>query len=746
MAPAAQALPMETDAIAEQPAPVDPPAAAPPGEVSPAAPDNVSPPVIEGDPVAGGTLTSTGGRWNGAGWIKYRWIVDGVTVQAADHPVGEADVLHIDQSMAGKAVQLTVLASLEAQGLGTELAATPVTVRQGSFTGVSWNNAVIGKPVVGQALSLSAPRWSNSAVQGAATGFQWYRGAGPIAGATGPSHTVAAADDAQKLWAKVTLSAPGFTSVVLTSAQVTAGKGSSVTAPVPTVGGIAKVGQLQTANAGTWAPTGATLSYQWYRGTAAIVGAVSRTYTTTALDYGKTLKVRVRAAKSGYIALDRYSAARPIAAGTIAATKSLTVSGTHRYERTVKVSQGWTAGSTIRYQWYRNGVAIRGGTGYALYLSSGYIGARVNVKVTVSKAGYATRSATTPAITVGKALITLKTAPRITGATSLGSTLTANVGTYAPAPSAYAYQWYRNGAAITGARYRTYRLAAADNGRSITVRVSAGRIYSDTRVTMSPALKLPVWPVTVLRGDGTYRVGTQIKPGLYKATGGSFCYWARLRGFSGSTKDINKNDIVSGVTYVQIFPGDVGFKSSGCGGWTTVPSTGAKATRITKDGTYRVGIDILPGMYKATGTGNSCYWARLGGFGGSFGDINKNDIGPANTYVEILPSDVGFRSQRCGGWTRIAAPSQGHAPVPSTGARATSITADGTYRVGIDILSGTYYGNGAGDTCYWATLSGLSGSFDDIIENYFGSALTVVTIPSEAKGFEVSGCGALKRR
>ena len=193
-----------------------------------------------------------------------------------------------------------------------------------------------------------------------------------------------------------------------------------MTAPVPTVGGIAKVGQLQTANAGTWAPTGATLSYQWYRGTAAIVGAVSRTYTTTALDYGKTLKVRVRAAKSGYITLDRYSAARSIAAGTIAATKSLTVSGTHRYERTVKVSQGWTAGSTIRYQWYRNGVAIRGGTGYALYLNSGYIGARVNVKVTVSKAGYTTRSATTPAITVGKALITLKTAPRITGATSLG--------------------------------------------------------------------------------------------------------------------------------------------------------------------------------------------------------------------------------------------------------------------------------------------------------------------------------------
>lgn len=667
MAPAAQALPMETDIIAEQPtpapAPADTPAETPPAEitpvetppaeVTPAAPENVSPPVIEGDPVAGGTLTSTGGQWNGAGWIKYSWIVEGVTVQAADHAVGEADVLHLDPSMAGKSVQLTVLASLEAQGPGTELAATPVTVRPGTFAGVSWNNAVAGKPVVGQALSLSAPTWSDAAVQGAAIGYQWYRGSDPITGATGPSYTVAAADVAQKLWAKVMLSAPGFTSVELTSAQVTAGKGSFVAAPVPTVSGVAKVGQLQSANAGTWAPTGATLSYQWYRGTGAIVGAVGRTYATTALDYRKTLKVRVRAAKPGFTTLDRYSAARSIAAGTIAATRSLTVTGTHRYGQTVRVSQGWTAGSTIRCQWYRNGIAVRGGTGYSLYLNSGYIGARVSVKVTVSKAGYTTRSATTSAITVRKALTTLKTAPRITGATSLGSTLAANVGTYAPAPSAYAYQWYHNGAVISGARYRTYRLTTSDNGRSITVRVSASRIYSDTRVTMSPALKVPVWPVTVLRGDGTYRVGTQIKPGLYKATGtGNGCYWERLNGFYGGLDEINSNYFGTARTYVQILPGDVGFSSAGCGSWTTVPSTGARSTRITADGTYRVGIDILPGTYYGYGAGNSCYWATLNGFAGTLEEIIENDFGPAWTIVTIPSWAKGFEVSGCGTLTR----------------------------------------------------------------------------------------------
>lgn len=534
-----------------------------------------------------------------------------------------------------------------------ETAATPVEVPPGTFAGVNWSNAVAGKPVVGQTLSLSTPTWSNTAVQSAAIGYQWYRGAGSITGATRPSYTLATADDAQKLWAKVTLSAPGFTSVVLTSAQVTGGKGRFATAPVPTVGGIAKVGHLQTANAEMWAPTGATLAYQWYRGTAAIVGAVSRTYTTTALDYGKALKVRVRATRSGYITLDRYSAARSIAAGTIAATKALTVIGTHRFEQTVKVSQGWTAGSTLRYQWYRNGVPVRGGTGYALYLNSGYIGARVNVKVTVSKAGYTTHSATTPTITVGKAVITLKSAPRITGATSLGSTLTANVGTYAPAPSAYAYQWYRNGAGISGARYRTYRLNAADNGRSITVRVSASRIYSDTRVAMSPALKIPVWPVTVLRGDGTYRVGTQIKPGLYKATGtGSGCYWEAVSGFSGSLSQVNANYFGTARTYAQILPGDVGFRSDGCGSWTTAPSTGAKSTRITTDGTYRVGIDILPGTYYGYGAGDSCYWATLNGFRDAFDDIIDNYFGAARTIVTIPAGTRALEVSGCGTLTR----------------------------------------------------------------------------------------------
>ena len=165
MAPAAQALPMETGTITEPaPAPADPAPTAPvdpaptdpapadpapsdepsaeatptetapaevtpaetlPAEVTPAAPANVALPLIEGDAVVGGTLRLRRNQWTGAGWLQYSWIIDGAPVQTAGHAVGEADVLNIVPSMAGKSVQLTVVASSDAQSPGTDAQPRP---------------------------------------------------------------------------------------------------------------------------------------------------------------------------------------------------------------------------------------------------------------------------------------------------------------------------------------------------------------------------------------------------------------------------------------------------------------------------------------------------------------------------------------------------------------------------------------------------------------------------------------------
>lgn len=70
-----------------------------------------------------------------------------------------------------------------------------------------------------------------------------------------------------------------------------------------------------------------------------------------------------------------------------------------------------------------------------------------------------------------------------------------------------------------------------------------------------------------------------------------------------------------------------------------------------KDGTYRVGIDIQPGTYQAVAP-NDCYWQRLRGFSGGISDTIVNSFA-GQTIVTIAPTDAGFESERCGGWTKI---------------------------------------------------------------------------------------------
>lgn len=67
--------------------------------------------------------------------------------------------------------------------------------------------------------------------------------------------------------------------------------------------------------------------------------------------------------------------------------------------------------------------------------------------------------------------------------------------------------------------------------------------------------------------DGTYIVGTDIRPGRYRAPGTDLCYWARLRGFGGELDDIIANDLSDGSTIVSIARGDDGFTSNRCGEW-----------------------------------------------------------------------------------------------------------------------------------------------------------------------------------
>ncbi len=83
----------------------------------------------------------------------------------------------------------------------------------------------------------------------------------------------------------------------------------------------------------------------------------------------------------------------------------------------------------------------------------------------------------------------------------------------------------------------------------------------------------------------------------------------------------------------------------------TVPKTNRTNEEF---GTLMVGRDIHPGTWRGTAIG-SCYWARLSGFSGEFGDIitNNNVDEGAKFTITIKSTDKGLEiDSDCGTMTR----------------------------------------------------------------------------------------------
>lgn len=88
-----------------------------------------------------------------------------------------------------------------------------------------------------------------------------------------------------------------------------------------------------------------------------------------------------------------------------------------------------------------------------------------------------------------------------------------------------------------------------------------------TTVTVTPK---PAKPSGTIPGDGTFLVGSEIKPGTYRTKAGDACYWARSSGTSGDIGDIIANGNPRGSTVVTIKPTDKSFQTAYCAEWVPV--------------------------------------------------------------------------------------------------------------------------------------------------------------------------------
>lgn len=609
-----------------------------------------------GSVTAGMSILPDKGGWINAWANEIQWIIGGVKQEVqwdegsefgSDQDGGQPFTVPI--SAIGKTLVVRVLME---DGLGKTWVDefNLGIVKAKTFTAAPIP-AVSGTNTVGSKLTANAGNWAPKAT----LAYQWYRDGVLISGATAQTYTLIAADADKKIKVRTRGTASGITTVDKFSAERSIGAAKFGKAPNPSITGTASVGNTLKVSAGSWSPT-PTFSYQWYRNNTAIKGATKSSFATSSVDLNKSLKVRVTAKRSGYPTTTRDSSARKISVGKLNAGSKLTVSGTARSGSTVSASVKAPAGSKATYQWYKNGKKVAKATNKSYKLSPKDIGANYQVRMTFTRAGYSKLSMNSNTVKIGKPTFAIKSTPKISGTKKAGSTLKATAGSYSPNPTSYSYQWLRNGKSISKATKSSYKLTSTDNGKEISVKVTAKKKDYDNKSATSSAVSIPVPPrplKTVISKNGTYRVGTQVKPGLYKATGtGNSCYWERLDGFSGSLDDINANHFGSANVYVQITSWDVGFKTEGCGSWKQVSNSGAKSSTISKDGNYRVGIDIRPGLYQGS-SGSACYWANLDGFTGDLEDIIENDFTYGSVVVEIPSWSTGFEKSGCGTLRRI---------------------------------------------------------------------------------------------
>lgn len=358
--------------------------------------------------------------------------------------------------------------------------------------------------LLGATIKVDTGTW-NSIPAVSSYSYQWQRSVdygntwNDIAGATSTSYVVTVSDNTFQLRARVKATNINGTGVAYTS---NSGPVSSVyNVQVPIVRGIAVVGQLLEVSDGTWeSPYPFTLSYKWItsRTGGYIAGADSPTYSVPESEVGFTISAQVLASTTyGYLSVN----SPPRGPVTIVGNTVLpAITGTLKVGGTLTVSEGvWLnseTGSVITYQWQSSadGVlwdSILGATSrdYVLTLAQSGLYIRAQVFNTKSGSTVIVNSPRTERVPVLNLVNTV--APVVTGAWSVGTTLTTSTGTWST-NGTYSYKWQSSSdnnswSDITSATSSSYLLTLSESSKYVRVQVTnttssgSGVAYSSSR-------------------------------------------------------------------------------------------------------------------------------------------------------------------------------------------------------------------------------------------------------------------------
>jgi subtilisin family serine protease len=509
---------------------------------------------------------------------------------------------------------------------------------------------------------------------------------------------------------------------------------------VPTISGAEyKVGIPLTAAVDAWSPA-ATFTYQWRRDGKMISGATKPTYTPQGADAGKTLTVTVVGSADGRTPTSTTSTATPVVAiGDLAASVPQ-ISGTVRVGSTLRALAGsWTSGTQFTYQWYADGAAISGATGFSFTPSATQRGKSLTVQLTGTRTGFTTASRTSAASATVASGVFAQSAPVVIGLATPGATLSVSRPQSTPVPASVAYRWKLDGRSISGATGTSLGVRSSWRGHTITVSATVSKTGYTTRTVTSDAAKVgsSYSASSVPTITGTTRVGSSLRAsvGRWSPTPSfSYRWYADGLPISGAT---SSTYTLTGAEYGKKITVSVRTYRSGYGTATRRSSaTGAVLTPAVKfpgsDNTaWLVGPDSVPAVnYIAQAGSAECFWERYS----SSEERLAGDVGRGQRMFKVQSSDYFiWSSSSCGTWTKY---------YPGMTTTRASTAADGVYVIDDHLERGVYTTAGPKDPdvpCHYVFYKGFYGA-DAVVSHGSVTDARTVTMPSAAIGFETVGC------
>ncbi|MDD3815985.1 MAG: hypothetical protein PHZ02_15220, partial [Desulfocapsaceae bacterium] len=536
--------------------------------VSNTSPVNSEVPVISGTNTVGSQLTATSGTWTDADGdtptYSYQWYRADDNGGTNDAEISGAtnSTYTLTASDAHKYLRVVVTAD-DGHGSADQTATSTRTAAANTAPINSVVPAISGTSTVGSQLTATSGTWTDADGDTPTYSYQWYRAddnsgtnEAVILGATNNTYTLTVGDAHKYLRVMVTANdGYGSSDQTATSTRTAAANTAPVNTVVPAISGTSTVGSLLSATSGTWTDADGdtpTYSYQWYRaddnsGTneAAIALATNNTYTATASDAHKYLRVVVTA-DDGHGSADQTGTSAWTASANSVPVNTVVpaISGTSTVGSQLTATSGtWTDADgdtpTYSYQWYRaddnsgtNEAAIAGEIASTYTLTASDIHKYLRVVVTAHDGhGSDDQTAASTRTAVANSAPVNTVVPAISGTSTVGSLLSATSGTWTDADGdtlSYSYQWYRaddnsgtNDAVISGATNNTYTLTVSDAHKYLRVVVTANDAHgsadqTETSIRTAAANTAPV--NTVLAAIS----GTNIVGGTLTATSGTW--------------------------------------------------------------------------------------------------------------------------------------------------------------------------------------------------------------------------------